>query len=168
MELTLKHWILFATLLLTALSAGLFYAWEVSVIPGTRKLNDTAYLQSMQSINRAILNPGFYLIFFGSLVMLVLNTYQQYQPGWSIELVLMVLALGFYLAGTFGITVMGNVPLNEALDKVELTALDGEALRQHRDYYEQRWNTLHTWRTVCSLMALVSLQLGAFIHLIKS
>ena len=56
MEITLKSIILFSTLILTGLSAGFFYAWQVSVIPGTKRVVDLTYLETMQSINRAILN----------------------------------------------------------------------------------------------------------------
>lgn len=57
MEISIKTITLFAAALLTGLSAGLFYAWAVSVIPGTRKVTDMIYLETMQSINRAIRNP---------------------------------------------------------------------------------------------------------------
>jgi len=168
MELSFKHLVLLAALLLTALSAGLFYAWEVSVIPGTRKLSDACYLQTMQSINRAILNPGFYLIFFGSLLAMVLNIYFQYQNQTNVALGLMIAAMACYTIGTFGVTVFGNVPLNEALDKLDLTTLSVSEAQISRQQYESQWNMLHTWRTVCAVAALVALQLGALIQLIKS
>ena len=68
MELSAKGTTLLIAILLTGLSARLFYAWEVSVIPGTKRIPNRAYLETMQSINRAILHPAFYIIFFGSLL----------------------------------------------------------------------------------------------------
>lgn len=65
MEITIKSIVLLGTVILTGLSAGFFYAWSVSVIPGTQHISDTSYLQAMQSINRAILNPLFFVVFFG-------------------------------------------------------------------------------------------------------
>jgi hypothetical protein len=38
---------MFSAIVLTGLSAGLFYAWAVSVIPGTKKVKDFTYLETM-------------------------------------------------------------------------------------------------------------------------
>ena len=114
MEFSIKSLSLFTAVLLTGLSAGFFYAWMVSVIPGTRKVVDMTYLETMQSINRAILNPAFFLIFFGSLILLAVSAVQQFNSG--ITFWLLLGATITYLIGTFGVTVFGNVPLNDALD----------------------------------------------------
>ena len=79
MDISIKSAVLFGAVILTGLSAGLFYAWQVSVIPGTQKVGDLTYLESMQSINRAILNPAFFLIFFGSLILLILSSIFEFQ-----------------------------------------------------------------------------------------
>src|SRR5687767_15970411 len=67
--------ILGVTLLVTALIAGLFYAWSVSVNPGLHRLSDGEYLRSMQQINRVILNPLFFASFMGALIMLPICTF---------------------------------------------------------------------------------------------
>jgi len=164
MELSLKNTSLFLAILLTGLSAGLFYAWEVSVIPGTKKIADHSYLEAMQSINRAILNPAFYTIFFGSLLLLFSSAFLQYKVtiDWSFWLIL--IALVSYLIGTFGVTMFGNVPLNEALDVVQLKGLAEDALGQQRKIYETQWNRLHTIRTVFSVLAFMAILLSAFVN----
>lgn len=121
MELSIKSITLFIAIVLTGLSAGLFYAWTVSVIPGTRKVVDITYLESMQSINRAILNPAFFLIFIGSPLVLVISTVQQFNSGISFWLLLAATLI--YILGTFGVTALGNVPLNDALDALDLVEL---------------------------------------------
>ena len=65
MELITKSITLIAALFLTGLSAGLFYAWEFSVIPGAKRVADQTYIETMQAVNRAIITPAFMLIFFG-------------------------------------------------------------------------------------------------------
>lgn len=154
----------YSTVLLTGLSAGLFYAWAVSVIPGTRQVANSTYLETMQSINRAILNPGFYLIFFGSLLLLVVSTIQQYRIGLDTSFWLMLAACLAYLIGTFGVTVFGNVPLNESLDVIQLGELSLEQLASTRQQYEVSWNRLHMIRTAfavlsfaCSLLAVLGM-----------
>jgi len=79
MELSIKTLSIFGAVILTGLSAGLFYAWSVSVIPGTQKVSDSTYLQTMQSVNRAILNPVFFSVFFGSALLLILASFFQYD-----------------------------------------------------------------------------------------
>ncbi|MEK6477463.1 DUF1772 domain-containing protein [Catalinimonas sp. 4WD22] len=162
MEISIKTITLLAAVLLTGLSAGLFYAWAVSVIPGTRKVTDMVYLETMQSINRAILNPAFFLIFFGSLLLLVTSTIQQYQAGLSFWL--MLAAALTYLIGTFGVTAFGNVPLNNILDALQLSELNPEQMLSSRRQYEGLWNRLHMIRTVFSVLAFLLSLLAVFSH----
>ena len=49
----------------TGLVAGLLYGWAVSVIPGTTRVGDHTYVETMQDINRAIINPAFIIPFMG-------------------------------------------------------------------------------------------------------
>jgi len=160
MEISIKSITLFAAIMLTGLSAGLFYAWSVSVIPGTRKVLDFTYLQTMQSINREILNPAFFLIFFGSLLLLVISTIQQFQSGKTFW-ILLVAALT-YLIGTFGVTAFGNVPLNNSLDVLQLSDLNPDQITKLRLRYEIKWNRLHTIRTVFSVLSFLFSLLAVF------
>ncbi len=162
MEISIKSISLFSAVLLTGLSAGFFYAWSVSVIPGTIKVADTIYLETMQSINRAILNPAFFLIFLGSLILLVTNTIQQYHAGLTFWL--MLAATLIYLVGTIGVTGLGNVPLNDALDALHLNDLSDDKLAQFRQYYELKWNKLHTIRTVFAVISFLLSLLAVFTH----
>jgi len=161
MEFSIKSLALFAAVALTGLSAGLFYAWSVSVIPGTRKVPDFTYLETMQSINRAILNPAFFLIFFGSPLALGISTFQQVGSGWAFGLLLS--ATLTYLAGTFGVTALGNVPLNDALDILDLAELSQQEAADFRQHYEQKWNRLHQLRMACSVLAFSLSLLALFI-----
>ena len=63
--------LLFGSTLSSGLTAGLFFGWAVSVIPGTTKVSDRNYVATMQSINVAIINPIFMLSFLGTAVVLV-------------------------------------------------------------------------------------------------
>jgi uncharacterized membrane protein len=153
MELSIKSITLFSAIVLTGLSAGFFYAWMVSVIPGTRKVVDITYLESMQSINRAILNPAFFLVFIGSPLVLAVSTMQQFSSGTSFWLLLA--ATITYMLGTFGVTALGNVPLNDALDGLELAELSGTKMRDFRNFYEEKWNRLHLIRTVFAVLSFM-------------
>jgi uncharacterized membrane protein len=161
----MKLIILFTAIILTGLSAGLFYAWSVSVIPGTKKIGDLVYLQTMQSINREILNPLFFLIFFGSLFTLVISSIQQYGNGTIFWMILF--AAITYLVGTFGVTAFGNVPLNNELDAISIGDLSKTDITKWRSYFEPAWNRLHTIRTVFALLSFYLVLHAAFL-LMKS
>mgnify|MGYP006287560661 CR=1 FL=1 len=151
---------LLSAVFLTGLSAGLFYAWAVSVIPGTKRVPDATYLETMQAINRAILNPAFFLIFFGSLLLLIVSTIQHYQSGPTFWLLLA--AAVSYLVGAFGVTALGNVPLNDALDALELSELGTDLIARTRQTYEQKWNRLHLIRTAASVLSFLLSLLAVF------
>ena len=153
---------LFAAVVLTGLSAGLFYAWAVSVIPGTRRVADLTYLETMQAINRAILNQAFFLIFLGSLILLALSTIQQYQAGLAFWL--MLGATFTYLAGTCGVTAFGNVPLNNTLDALHLGDMGVGQLAEFRQHFEGKWNRLHMIRTGFSVLSFLLSLLAVFAH----
>ena len=159
MEFSIKTITLFATITLTGLSAGFFYSWAVSVIPGMRKVADHVYLETMQSINREILNPWFFVVFFGCMILLFVNAIQYYQSA-STVFWLLLLAVVTYLGGTFGVTGLGNVPLNNALDVLDLSGLTPEKAMEFRQYYEAKWNKLHLVRTLFSVLSFL-LALGA-------
>ncbi|MDN5204877.1 DUF1772 domain-containing protein [Fulvivirgaceae bacterium BMA10] len=164
MENNIKGMVLLCAIVLTGLSAGLFYAWYVSVIPGTKRVADHTYLETMQSINRAILNPGFFIIFFGSLIMLLISGYYQYLENLHLPFYFICTSIAFYMIGTLGITMFGNVPLNESLAPVNLSELSAEKLKSIRAAYEGRWNLFHAIRTLFSVLSFITLLIAAFIN----
>ena len=165
MEISVKLITLFLAVFLTGLSSGLFFAWAVSVIPGTKRVPDRSYLETMQQINRAILNIRFFLIFFGSLLLMLVSSYLQYKSTANLSFWLILGAALSYLIGTFGVTVFGNVPMNESLDKINLDQFSIEKLKLTRDAYESRWNRFHMIRTAFSLISFTLLLLAVFLRI---
>lgn len=148
--------ILAATLLVTALIAGLFYAYSCSVNPGLHRLTDGEYLRSMQNINRAILNPVFYASFMGAFFLLPVCTYVVYRhDGISLSFWFILAAALLYIIGTFGVTIAGNVPLNEMLDKFDTQSATVQEIRAFRTKFEMPWNRLHTIRTIANILSLI-------------
>lgn len=152
--MTLSNLTLAATLTLTALIAGLYYGYLCSVNPGLHKLSDAEYVAAMQSINRAIQNPVFFLSFFGTLVLLPVSAYLNYQPN-SMRFYLLVAAAVLYATGSFGLTVVGNVPLNETLDKFDLQSANASGVHYARLAFEPAWNVFHSIRTFATIGSLV-------------
>jgi uncharacterized membrane protein len=157
--MTLSTIVLTVTTVSIALITGLWYAYSCSVNPALHVLGDKEYLAAMQSINRVILNPVFFATFMGTLLLLPLSTWMHFSTPLSTRFILLLIASIIYIVGVFGITIFGNVPLNEGLDKFNLQA-SAEQLRQQREIFEAPWNRLHTIRTVASLASLVLTILG--------
>ncbi|PZR29797.1 MAG: DUF1772 domain-containing protein [Citrobacter freundii] len=138
----------------TALIAGLFYAYSCSVNPGLGRLADKSYLDAMQSINRAILNPLFFVSFIGALLLLPAGAVVMY--GQSREcFVLLFAAAAVYVIGSFGVTMFGNVPLNNMLDRFDLINAAASDLAAMRNDFEKPWNRLHSVRTFFSVISLL-------------
>jgi uncharacterized membrane protein len=144
--------LLVITTTITGLTAGLFYSWSVSVTPGIGRLGDREYLASFQAMNRAILNPVFMICFLGTAVMLPIATFTNYgtQRFW-----LLLGAAICYLVGVFGLTFIGNIPLNNALDKLNIASSTADQLATFRAQFENKWNTLNHIRSVANTAALV-------------
>lgn len=137
-----------------ALVAGLFYAYSCSVNPGLHALGDKEYLAAMQSINKAIINPLFLATFMGTLFLLPLSAWANFSTPLSTRFILLLIASLIYIVGVFGVTMFGNVPLNEGLAKYNLQ-VSLEQLKHQREIFEIPWNKLHTIRTVASFVSLV-------------
>lgn len=152
---TLPTIILVSAAITTALMAGLFFAYSCSVNPGLHRLSDTAYLAAMQSINRAILNPVFFIIFLGAPILLPFSTWLQYYQPLSLRFWLLLSATIIYLVGVLGVTALGNIPLNEALDAFFIQTASAEEIAAQRTAFETPWNYWHLVRTIASIGTLV-------------
>ncbi|WP_241315039.1 DUF1772 domain-containing protein [Chryseobacterium arthrosphaerae] len=144
--------VLIITAVLTALIGGLFYAYSCSVVLGLGKLSDAEYLKAMQHINREILNPVFFLSFMGTAILLPVSAFLfRGQPAF----IFLLLASAAYLVGVFGVTVAGNVPMNDMLDRFDIAGATSDAIKQMRDNFESRWNFLNNIRTVFSVISII-------------
>lgn len=152
---TFPNVVLVLAVVTTALMAGLFYSYSCSVNPGLAKLTDAEYLAAMQSINRAILNLAFFACFFGALVLLPLSTYFNYSHPVTPRFWLLLAATVLYAIGLFGVTIVGNVPLNNMLDSADLSTASTEQLAELRKAFEDPWNRWHAIRTWAVIFSLV-------------
>jgi uncharacterized membrane protein len=156
MDFTLENMAIIALVLLTGLSAGLCFTWTNAVTPGIGRLDDLGYLQSFQQMNRTILNPVFFVVFFGPFFLNLSSIYLfKSNPGHLLWL--LILAGILYFFGVLVVTVFGNVPLNGMLDKTDLGIASIDELRQLREKFEVKWNRLHSIRTFTSIISFLLL-----------
>ncbi|MEK7434972.1 MAG: anthrone oxygenase family protein [Cyanobacteriota bacterium] len=147
--------ILLITAILTALMAGLFFSYSFSVVLGLGRLDNFEYINAMQSINREIKNPIFFIVFFGTLLLLPITSFLHYQQTFSTKFLFILASTIFYVIGVFGVTVLGNIPLNEKLDKFNLQSSSSEIIKTERDNFEYRWNKLNLIRTISSTISII-------------
>lgn len=158
MEFKLKFIVLIFSILFTGLTAGLCFTWSNAVAPGIGRLDNLTFLKSFQSMNRVIINGKFIIVFFAPVILLFLNTYLFKGNNTSFWLFLIASILFFVGIGL--VTIFGNVPLNEVLDKSNLEALSKVELQELRNKFEQPWNRWHIIRTLSSFSAFVLLIIG--------
>jgi len=135
----------------TGLIAGVLFAYACSVMPGLARSSDHTLVETMQNINRAILNPWFLLPFVGSIPLIALAAVLAWSgEGWP-ALPWIVAALGVYVVA-FLITMVVNVPLNNGLDAAgdpdRITDLAAVRAR-----FENRWVVWNVLRTLAHTAA---------------
>lgn len=145
--------ILTVTTTVTGLMAGLFFAFSYSVTAGLGKLADAEYIRAFQSINREIQNPVFLACFMGILLLLPVSTYLHYSNPAVFKLLLAATII--YFAGTFAVTALGNIPLNNAIDAFKIDTATPEQISAQRTAFESKWNSLNLIRTASSAASLV-------------
>ncbi|WP_428665579.1 DUF1772 domain-containing protein [Runella sp.] len=144
---------LFITTLFSGLIAGLMYSYSYSVNNGLKALPDEAYLRAMQSINIAIQNPYFFSCFLGLVLLYPIASRGLYTQPPATSFYLMLTATALYLIGVFGITVFGNVPLNNQLATFDISKASQNDLATMRSVFENAWNQYHFIRTVAAILA---------------
>ncbi len=141
----------------SGLMGGLFFAFSTSVIPGLNGRPTAEGIQAMQAANVAIINPVFLAVFLGttlaSAALLVTALFAD-QPGDGWRLVGAVL----YLAGSFGLTMAYNVPLNNALAAADPDSPEGAAVWTT---YVSRWTAANHVRALACAGSAVALVLAA-------
>ena len=138
------------------LVAGVFFAFSSFVMSALSRLPAAQGVAAMQLINIRVLNPLFLGVFLGTAaacVALAAISMLRPQPGAAFLLAGSLL----YLVGTFGVTVVFNVPLNDAL--ATLQPDDVEASSRWAAYVSG-WTAWNHVRTVAALAAAAAIVLG--------
>lgn len=161
MEPTIKITTLLLATLLTGLSAGLCFTWTNAITPGIGRLDDIGYLQAFQHMNRTIINPLFLLVFLTPFLFSGIGAFLfrlQSNLFW-----LLVAATIIYFIGLVLVTMIGNVPLNEILDKTDLN-ISLENAQNLREQFETKWNNLHLIRTISTTVSFSLLILTCLLY----
>ena len=142
--------ILVFAIFLTGIMAGIFFTWSNAVKPGIGKLSDLEYLNALQSMNRVILNGAFLIVFVGAIIAVALVPLFHFHLYPKNIFWLFICILLIYWIGVFGITVFGNIPLNEILDKTNLESITLGEFKALRSTIGNKWNNFNLIRSISS------------------
>lgn len=131
----------------SAVVGGLLFAFSTSVMPALSRQPNSSAAATMQSVNTVIQNPLFLALFVGTSLscvgVLVLSPIVG-GPG----TVVAVIAASMFVVGTFVVTMVVNVPLND-----RLAALDPEAAQLFWQEYLTRWTRWNHIRAAAAVVA---------------
>ena len=153
---------LMLSILLCSLVAGLMFGFAVVVMPGIAKLPDRDYLISFKQMDGIIQNnqPAFMLVWVGSVVSIIVASILGVQNLVTSQTNLLWLALGFYLLGVQLPTARFNIPLNNALQNMDLMTSEASELATFRLNFEtqwNRWNRFRVFNAIVSVMIMIFL-----------
>ena len=142
----------FAAAVGSGLVAGIFYAFSSFVMGALGRLPAAHGIEAMQAINLVVINRSFILAFFGTAILccgLLVATYMRWSDGSS---KLLLLGSLLYLIGTIAVTMVFNVPLNNALAAVRPETPQAASVWAH---YLERWTMWNTVRTVAPTASMI-------------
>ncbi|KKB12743.1 hypothetical protein VE25_05810 [Devosia geojensis] len=137
----------------SGLMAGMFYVFSFCIMPALARVPPQSGMRVMQEINVTVLVPIFLGVFLGmavlSLAAIVLGGINPGRAeGWP-----MALAGLLYLIGTFGVTMVRNVPRNEVLAKANPESTEGQA---YWSRYLTEWTFWNHVRAIAAFLALAA------------
>lgn len=143
-------WITFIAALGSGLIAGTFFIFSVAIMSALRRLPANDGMAAMQSINIVIQNPIFLGVFMGTALLsmvLAVMSLLNWNPNVSVYLLGGVV---LYFVGTFLLTIVFNVPLNNALDAADPSSAAGQEVWNN---YLANWTFWNHVRSVASFLA---------------
>jgi uncharacterized membrane protein len=139
------------------LMAGVFFGFSTFVMKALGRLPPAQGIAAMQSINVAVINPGFMAVFLGTaaacFALAVSSLLKWHAPGAAY----LLLGSLLYLLGCLLVTMAFNVPRNNALAAVDPTSTAGAELWRG---YVTGWTAWNHVRTAACLAAAALLTIA--------
>lgn len=163
----LYHWTLYFCLFLAlwcAIIGGVFSAFSEFVMSALLKSKPSGGIEAMQHINRDVIKTQFVAgilsiaVFSVSFALYAMTIFE------GTALMVLVLAPSIYLPTVFLMTVFGNVPMNNKLERLDHTSSEASVYWAN---YGRDWTRLNHVRSVGSIVT-AGLYIIAAITLITS
>ncbi|MFI8462116.1 DUF1772 domain-containing protein [Kitasatospora sp. NPDC085464] len=144
------------------LMAGLFFAFDVSVMPGLAASDDRTYVTAMQHINKSIENGMFGLVFVGAFAATGVAAWLLHKAGRRQAALWAALATALYVVALM-VTMGVNIPLNNQL------AAAGDPSQIHdfasvRAHFADSWVPANMLRTALCTGGLLALTRSLVLH----
>ncbi len=139
------------------LIAGVFFAFSAFVMKALTRLSPREGIAAMQSINIVVINPSFLGVFLGTAAacaIVIISPLLRWHAGAVYSLV----GCALYLVGTLMVTVVFNIPRNNALARVAPDDPDSAMLWAS---YVASWTAWNHVRAAAALAATASLIIAA-------
>jgi uncharacterized membrane protein len=144
--------LIFAAAIGSSLVAGIFFAFSSFVMAALGRLPSDHGIAAMNAINVTVINPLFFLAFFGTAALCLAASAGSALRWTTSSSTLVLLASVIYLVGCIGVTMLRNVPLNNALAAVTPGTPEAAALWTR---YLSEWTFWNTVRTVALILSAV-------------
>ena len=129
----------------SGLFAGIFYIFSICIMKALNKQPTKQAISTMQSINKIILRPTFFIVFMGTpffcavvfLFGLISNEPANYIYAYA--------AASIYIISSFGVTIVKNVPMNNSLRDKNINS--EEDIKYWQIYFKDwtYWNHIRLW-----------------------
>ena len=132
------------------LIAGVFYAFSTFIMKGLGNIPPAQGIAAMQSINVTVINPLFLIPFMGTVVVCVVLAIAAVRQWHSPAAMFVLAGAVLYCVGTFLVTMLLNVPRNNALAAMTPSSVEASALWVT---YLSEWTFWNHVRTAAALIA---------------
>lgn len=136
--------------LLAALNGGVFFAFSDFVMRALDRLGPTRATEAFNSINVTVLTPTFMTLLFGTALVAAGAAVMAFRGDASPWLA--TAGAAGYVVGCVGVTLFGNVPLNDALAAA--------APMEWRSFYPA-WMLFNHARTIACVASSISFAVAA-------
>lgn len=140
----------------SGLIAGFFLAFSATVMAALGRVQPSAGVAAMQAINVVVLNPVFLGTFFGTALLCLALSIAAVTNWWEPGAVYVLAGSLLYLVGSILVTIVFNVPLNDALAAVRPDSAEATALWERYRSEWTRWNHVRTAASLAAMAAFVA------------
>ncbi len=135
-----------------ALVSGVFLTFSDFVMKSLGATQPGGGIEAMQIINRKVFKTVFMTLLIGMAVLSpIWMAYAIYGLS-GLAAPLILVGGGIYMIGVFFVSLIGNIPMNERLDKLDHTAKE---TAEYWIFYVRRWSQWNTVRAVSSAIAAI-------------
>ncbi len=147
------------SLLMSAALFGFFYAWVCSTMWGLDTADPRVAISAMQAMNASVVNAVFAPAFFGTPIVLLIATLFLIKTAQRPAALWFGIATAVVTCLSVLLTMLANVPMNEALALLEVPQ-DRQTAQRIWDAYSPDWQFWNQMRTAATGLGVLCVGIG--------